>query len=212
MFFPKGSESIVKNHRIKFSKNPHDPVKEYSVEEFEDISGMVYLPRLAYKSKKCYVKVKRLCEKAFKRGDVSERAIWFGRLYGHLIDEPFINDIYIAWTGEEMEYGCYSGKKIVEGAFIGEYTGLVRPCTFWNPDVNEYCFRYPLYKRFFVVYTIDGKMQGNETSFINHSSSPNCEAVAIWHKGLYHMCLIALENIPEDAQLLLDYGNKRFDT
>ncbi len=171
---------------------------------------MIYLPNLAFKNKKTYERIRHLCFKIERRGEVSERSKWFGALYGKYIDHPFINDISIAWTGHEMEYGCFANRLIKKNEFIGEYTGLVRPYTLWTSNLNEYCFRYPLYKTFFFVYTIDAKMQGNETSFINHSNTPNCEAVALWHKGLYHMCLIALKDISINDQLFYDYGNKRF--
>ncbi len=137
---------------------------------------MVYLPSLAFKSQKSYDRIRNFCKKIESRKEVNERSKWFGALYGKHIDRPFINDISIAWTGREMEYGCFADRLIKKNEFIGEYTGLVRPCTLWTSSLNEYCFRYPLYRTFFFVYTIDAKMQGNEASFINHSNSPNCEA------------------------------------
>lgn len=198
---------MKKNHRIKFSSRPHKPLKEYSVQEFENLSGMIYLPALAFKSRKTYDRIKRLCAKS----SVSERAKWLGAVYGKLIDQSFVNNVFIKWTGEEMEYGCYTAKNLKRDEYIGEFTGLVRPCTIFTRDLNDYCFRYPLYRTFFVVYTIDANMQGNEMSFINHSKKPNAEAVAIFHKGLYHIALRALTDISENDQLFFDYGSLKME-
>ena len=206
-FLPNGNAARKKSHRILFSRGPDDPLKSYTIEEFEEISGATYLTELTFRSKGSYERVKRLTLKAVAEGQVSQRSRWLGTHYGDKIDQGYIHDVSIRWVDETMKYGLFAEKEIPRNAFIGEYTGYVRPCTVFTGDVNEYCFRYPLYNRRFVVYTIDAKMWGNEMSFMNHSNTPNCESVVVFHNDLFHMCLRAIETIPKGEQLFFDYGN-----
>ena len=210
LFLPRGNSARKRSHQIQFSKSSNEPLKHFSVEDFEEISGMTYLTEPAFQSKGSYERVKRLTLKAVAEGRVSQRARWLGDHYGDRLDNGFIEDVSIHWVDDKMQYGLFAEKEIKRNAFIGEYTGLIKPCTIVSGEVNEYCFRYPLYKRSFIVYTIDAKMHGNEMSFMNHSSTPNCEAVVAFHNDLFHMCLRALKNIPKDEQLFFDYGNEKW--
>jgi len=210
LFLPQGNSARKKSHSILFSKHSDEPTQEYSIEEFEEISGMTYLSEPAFRSKGSYERVKRYTLKAIAEGKVSQRARWLGDHYGDRLDRGFVEDVSIRWVDKNMQYGLFAEKKIRRNGYVGEYTGLIKPCTIFSGDVNEYCFRYPLYDRHFVVYTIDAKMHGNEMSFMNHSSSPNCEAVVVFHNDLFHMCLRALKEISKGDQLFFDYGNEKW--
>ncbi|NGX57388.1 MAG: hypothetical protein K940chlam3_00279 [Chlamydiae bacterium] len=210
LFLPHDNSSIKKTHRIQFSGKDDVSLKNYSIEEFEEASGMTYLSGLGFRSEGSYERVKRLTLKSVAEGKISQRAHWFGSHFADFLDRGYVNDVSIRWVDEKMNYGLFAEKDIKRHAYLGEYTGLVKPCTIFTGDVNEYCFRYPLYHRFFIVYTIDAKMHGNEISFINHCNSPNCEAVVVYHNDLFHMCLRAIDEIKEGDQLFFDYGNEKW--
>lgn len=182
----------------------------YTIEEFEEISGMTYLGELGFRSRSSYERVKRLTLKTVAEGRISHRAHWLGQYYEELLDRGAVNDVLIRWVDDKMQYGLFAEKDLPRHAYIGEYTGLVKACTIVTGEVNEYCFRYPLYDQWFIIYTIDAKMHGNEISFINHSNTPNCEAVAVFHGDLFHMCLRAIKEIPKGEQLFFDYGNEKW--
>jgi len=210
LFLPRDNAARSKSHRIKFCKESLKPLQSLTIEEFEEISGMTYLTEPAFRSRGSYERVKRLTLKAVAEGNISHRSRWLGDHYGDRLREGFIHDVSIRWVDDEMQYGLFAENEIPRNAFLGEYTGLIKPCTIFSGDVNEYCFRYPLYNQKFIVYTIDAKMQGNEMSFINHSNSPNCEAVVAFYDDLFHMCLRALNPIKKGDQLFFDYGNEKW--
>lgn len=185
-----------------------EKVKEYTVEEFKALTTIKYLSHLEFKNKKVYEEVRSLCKKALLSGTISKRAEWLGVAYRREINEGFVNDVYIRWVDSRMGFGLHANKQMDKGEFIGEYVGLVRPCTYLFANVNEYCFRYPLYRLGFWIYTIDAQDYCNETSFINHSSTPNCDAVVSFNNDLLHVCIRTNQVVERDAQLTYDYGNK----
>ncbi len=210
LYFPKGNSSHKESHRIKFQRKGDRAASQLSLAEFEDISDMTYVSELAFRSKGSYERVRRLTLKAVETQKISQRALWLGDHFGDLLDAGYVHDVAVRWVDRHMEYGLFTETPVHKHAFIGEYTGLIRPCTLFTGEVNEYCFRYPLYSPLLVVYTIDAKMWGNEISFMNHSNHPNCEAAVAFHGDLFHMCLRALRNIDKGEQLLFDYGNEKW--
>ncbi|RMF06597.1 SET domain-containing protein [Candidatus Woesearchaeota archaeon] len=52
-------------------------------------------------------------------------------------------------------------------------------------------------------YDIDGSVNGNEARFINHSCSPNCEAVNYRDKEIW---IVARRDIKKGEELTYDYG------
>lgn len=189
-------------HEVLYSENPEEPATPFSEEEFEAFTGMHYLPHLAFSSEKVYRKVCRECAKA----PVSSRAPWLGEKYRAQIETAFIAPVKISYVSEEMGWGLFALEPLNPGDFIGEYTGVVRPITFFTDKINPYCFRYPLYGWRFIYYTIDARKQGNEISFVNHAAESNCESVVLLLDGLLHVALIAKKSIAVGEQLFYDYG------
>lgn len=183
-------------------------VREYTVAEFEALTSIRYLSHLEFKSKKVYDSVRNLCKQALIAGKITKRAEWLGVAYRREVSEGFVNDVYIKWMDSRIGFGLYANKEMEKGEFIGEYVGLVRPCTYFFANVNEYCFRYPLEGLRFWLYTIDAQDYCNETSFMNHSSTPNCDAVVSFNNDLLHVCIRTNREVKRDEQLTYDYGNR----
>jgi len=183
-------------------------LREYTVAEFEALTSIRYISHLEFKNKKVYDSVRNLCKQALLSDKITKRAEWLGVAYRREISEGFVNDVYIRWMDSRVGFGLYANKEMEKGEFIGEYVGLVRPGTYLFANVNEYCFRYPFYGARFWIYTIDAQDYCNETSFMNHSSTPNCDAVVSFNNDLLHICIRTNREIKRDEQLTYDYGNK----
>jgi hypothetical protein len=182
---------------------------QHSVDAFEQRTSLSYLSHLEFATEKLREEVRRRCTAAVALGKVSIRAGLLGKHYREEIESGYVNDVYIKWTGEKAGLGLFAGRHIGEGEFIGEYTGIVRKCWLYFSDSNDYCFRYPLYHIGPLVYVIDATRCCNQTSFINHSETPNCDTVVVLHEEVFHICVRAIRAIAKDQEITFDYGAKR---
>ncbi len=106
--------------------------------------------------------------------------------------------------------GVYVQRDIVSGTRIIEYVGkkitkreseVIGDRVFTdakNNPVRGMVYIFTLNKR----HDIDGNVSWNPARFINHSCSPNCEAVNI--RG--HIWIVALRDIKACEELTYDYG------
>lgn len=139
-----------------------------------------------------------------------------GRQYENEIKQGYTADVLIRWIDNLLGYGLFADADIEEGAFIGEYTGLVRELNRFKPDPNGYCFHYPT-KWFSLHYqTIDAQNEGNVTRYMNHSDLPNVQPYYVLDRNLPHIIFLAKKKIKKREQLTFDYGNdywmRRFKT
>jgi hypothetical protein len=135
-----------------------------------------------------------------------------GKKYRQEIASGYVADTVIRWIDEEIGYGLFAGKDILEGEYIAEYTGEVREIDLLHKDLNSYCFHYPT-RWWAKNYTvIDALRQGNETRFINHSSHPNIEPRWLYDRGLMHLVFFASKFIPKGTQLTFNYGKDFWKT
>lgn len=112
----------------------------------------------------------------------------------------------IQWIDDKVGYGLFTERPLIEGAWIGEYTGIVRRYYRTRPDKNGYCLKYPT-KLFSLFYTmVDAQEGGNETRFINHSETPNVRPLICIQGRLFRFGLVASRPIEPGEQLTLDYG------
>lgn len=181
-------------------------MKEFSTLQFEKLTKTRYLEHLVFDSKKTYDRVKALCRATIEKKGADKGVEWLGFRYRKEVLSGFVNDVTIKWIDNRFGFGLFANKSIEKGEFIGEYVGVVRPLSFLFPDLNPYCFRYPLYGASFTAYTIDAQDMCNETSFINHSSHPNCEALVTMNNNLLHICIIACRRVEKGEQISYDYG------
>lgn len=206
---PMANPSLKVKHPIKCISIGRDLPNDYGVSDFENLTSISFIPHLLFENKKTYEEVKDLCKKAVDTGKISIRAELLGIAYRHEIRDGFVNEVYIKWINNRIGFGLFANKNFEKGEFIGEYVGLVRRCTYLFANVNPYCFRYPLYRIGFWIYTIDAQDFCNETSFINHSDSPNCDAVVTINNDLLHVCVITNKAIEKGSQLTYEYGNSK---
>lgn len=169
--------------------------------DFEKKYHVKYLSTLRFENRRVEEKVRRLC----RRVNPTRRAKWLGVYLEKELENHRIAPLSIRKVDETIGYGLFAEEFLPEGTWVGEYTGIVRACTIFRPKTNEYTFRYPLYRTFWTVFSIDAKEYGNETRFLNHSEKPNCEAVALFKNGLYHLGIRTLKEVERDEELVFDY-------
>lgn len=122
------------------------------------------------------------------------------------LDEGAVAKVSIRWINEEIGYGLFAEEPLLKGAWIGEYTGLVRQLWRHHQDHNPYCLHYPTILWSIKYHIVDSLWIGNELRFINHSDEPNLEPEYILDRGLLHFALFAKRDIKEGEQLFFDYG------
>ncbi|VDM83635.1 unnamed protein product, partial [Strongylus vulgaris] len=105
-------------------------------------------------------------------------------------------------------------RNIRKGAFIGEYTGeLLSDAETARPErTDTYFFETRVGER---LYTVDARLYGNFTRFINHSCRPNATVgMVVWEaqlEQLNHICIFATENIPRGKEITISYGQSWWD-
>lgn len=193
--------------KLKVSLSNSFHYKEYAIERVEKLLHMRYLSHLEFSNWKVESFVKKRCNAAKKKGKIGELALWLGQLHGKDIEQAKIPDIGVRWIGEKIGYGVFATKSLKKWQYIGEYTGTLRQRRLFFPNINDYCFMYPNEWISLKALTIDSQTSGNYTRYINHNDSPNCESVAVYHSGIFHIIFRTIEEIPEGQQLTYDYGD-----
>lgn len=176
-------------------------------EGFERLFDVRYLHHLEYANWWVEDKVRKQCRKALHKDRVGDLAKWLGKLYERKLDEGYLPDVTIRWINEEIGYGIFANRLIRRSEFVGEYTGIVKTRPLLFPRLNNYCFAYPRRTLTLRLFTIDSQSEGNFTRFINHSDTPNCESLAVFHNNVFHIIFRTLHDISPHTQLTYDYGD-----
>lgn len=185
--------------------------RAFTREAFQQKSGLIYTPHLQFASEKLHQEIKQRSKAAVALQKVSIRPALLGKKYREKIEEGAVNGVYIKWIEQDVGLGLFADRDFSSEEYVGEYTGIVRKCWMFFSGCNDYCFRYPLYRIGPRIYTVDATQYCNETSFMNHSDTPNCEAVVVWYQDLFHICIRTLRTIAKDEELTFDYGIKKYE-
>ncbi len=164
---------------------------------------MQWTPNLLFVDEGLLERSKELVRRA--KNQLTLRQKWLGIHFHREIQEGFVPEVSIEWINERIGFGVFARCSFPAGAYLGEYTGLVRPRKRKLDRKNDYCFEYPIGRK--SPWVIDAKEHGNHARFINHGSRPNIEPIAVCSiDGLIHLIFLALQHIPEGTQLLYEYG------
>ncbi|KAF8172666.1 hypothetical protein BJ912DRAFT_993589 [Pholiota molesta] len=120
-------------------------------------------------------------------------------------------NIFLPIRIKESAYGlgAFAMTPIKSQAYIGEYVGELSIETgnsFLSPLQNHVGLNYT-----FGIFNggntlLDSWNLGNETRYLNHSESPNCQGMTLFVNGTHRIVLYALEDIKSGAELTLNYG------
>jgi hypothetical protein len=193
-------------HILRIAKQGESEPKEYEVAEFSRMTGVEYLPQIAFQDEKTSVRIREQCRYASKNGYIDSKRKWLGALYSNQIRSCYIAEVSIRWIDETLEYGLFSEEEIPAWSFIGEYTGVVRRRYPIIGKISDYGFLYPTSRYFYGKHLLDSQDRGNEIRYANHSDNPNCEVTGIFCDDLFHLILRSIKNIPANTQLTYDYG------
>ena len=180
---------------------------ELSKAEFEKKMEIRWLDHLDFSNEKVIQKVVCRSEKAMKKKELSIREKWIGTHFHKEILYSFLPMVSIRWIDEKIGYGVFAEKDIPAGAYIGEYTGLVRKRTRWIDRKNDYCFEYTIGDWIYNPFIIDAKDQGNFTRYINHRDDPNLDPLSVFADGVMHIVFVTKKIIPKGAELSYHYGD-----
>ncbi len=157
-----------------------------------------FCPQLVFESAEEREKIRERSKGA------TEKQLERGSRFSREIESSIFPSVSIQTVSEQCGLGLFAEEIIEEGAFSGEYTGLVRFDRGYYAELhNDYCFRYPI-----AGCLIDAREQGNLARFINHSERPNLQALFVHYDGLYHVIFLALRKICTGEELTFDYGPK----
>lgn len=190
---------------IKVQHEGESKPEEYSLKQVEKVFGVRYLFHLKFESYDELKAVIRNCP-ILLRTWVGKENRELGEKYRKQIVDGFVEDMTIKWINEEKAYGIIANRDLPAGAYVGEYTGLVRPLSRAQPDHNAYSFHYPTRLWSLNYYIIDALWQGNELRFLNHSEMPNLQPICLVERGLLHMSFLTNEPIVTGSELTFDYG------
>ncbi len=134
----------------------------------------------------------------------------YSKKYAQSVQKKHYAPMYLKWISNAIGYGIFANQFIKEGAFIGEYCGILRPVNNVHDNL-DYAWYYTLDGPNNEKLVIDGKLYGNELRFINHHNDPNTMRIDVFGKdGVFHVCYIASKNIAKDEQLTVSYGDGYF--
>ncbi|MBI9082195.1 MAG: SET domain-containing protein-lysine N-methyltransferase [Desulfobacterales bacterium] len=135
------------------------------------------------------------------------------RTYGEMIRQGAKAPIDIRRIDDSVGFGVYATQNIDKDAFIGEYAGVVQLA---DADAgraldaggfeSDYAWYYLDDVPDAPDLEINGRLEGNELRFVNHSDSPNVEVEHTLFEGQWIILFTAARDIKKDEQLLISYG------
>jgi uncharacterized protein len=135
-------------------------------------------------------------------------------LYSAQVRDCLVIPSSVRQIDDSMGRGLFAEREIDQGEFIGEYTGLIQkasPCRPVKDSLGgyktDYTWTYPERKGLFSL-EVNGRLNGNETRFINHSFTPNCSMEHTLVDNRWVLFLVALRSIAPEDQLSVDYGEE----
>lgn len=191
---------------IKVVLKGDEKLHELSPEEFQQVFGVSYRKRLRFADYSFFKEVIRNCPWILRNSFLGKENRDLGMLYKEQLSAGFTEKLLIKWIGDSFGYGVFALEDIPEGAFVGEYTGVVRRLLRSHPDPNAYCFHYPTRFWSWKYFTIDASKEGNILRFANHSDQPNLQPMCLFDRGLLHLVFFAKNLIHKGSQLTFDYG------
>lgn len=203
---PKGEGPPDRGRELLYRPAGGRSIIRCSVADFEELTKIRFLTHLEFESESTYRRVKKLTlkeQQSEKRRAEREEA---AERYRSELARGAVGEVYIAWVDNRYGFGLFAKSPLQRGEYIGEYIGIVRKIPPLFSNLNPYCFRYPLYGGRICHYTVDAEAACNETSFMNHSSNPNCKIETAYSGDLYHLCLRTAKEVQADEQLTFDYG------
>jgi hypothetical protein len=138
--------------------------------------------------------------------------------YHESIEKGNLAPIYIKRINERLGFGVFAADEIKKDDFIGEYTGVVQiPEKDAGGEMEEgghesdFSWYYLDKIKGGPELEINGRLEGNEMRFVNHSDNFNVGVEHTIHDGYWIIFFKAARDIQKDEQLLISYGDDYWD-
>jgi uncharacterized protein len=135
------------------------------------------------------------------------------RRYGEQIERAHKAPLYIRRIDEAVGYGVFAAADIGDRELIGEYAGVVQVADEKSGHEletggfeSDYAWYYLDEVADAPDLEINGRLEGNELRFVNHSQAPNLEVEHTLFQGQWIVFFIAARPIKKDEQLMISYG------
>lgn len=182
---------------------------------FFEKQGLIYLERTRIDWKPLLDK-KLDQSPYYKTNEAEFKAL--SRKYGEHIDNCLKAPLHIQKVDDIIGYGVFADEDINKDDFIGEYAGVVQIADKLG-DCKEALSGFETdYTWYYLdeieggpALEINGRLEGNETRFINHSFDSNVDVEHTLHKGQWVIFFKAAKDIKKDEQLLINYGEKYWE-
>lgn len=135
------------------------------------------------------------------------------RKYACLIKDSHMAPVYISRIDSNVGYGVYAASELEKDAFIGEYTGVIQEAEETSGREldrggfeSDYSWYYLEEIEQAPSLEINGRFEGNELRFVNHSTEPNVGVEHTLVDGYWILFFKTTRKIKADEQLLINYG------
>ena len=174
-----------------------------NIKEFESVFGIRYLKYSDTTG--CYY-LKKQTKTYLEKSEDAQRALWLGANYKEHLLSGYIAPMKIYWIDDICGFGAAALIDFKKGTYLGSYAGKVKRRVLFFSNTNPYCFSYSSSSYVNVKYTTDAEKQGNEIRFLNHSETPNCEAITISVNEYLYIVIRTIRDVARGAQLCYNYG------
>lgn len=134
--------------------------------------------------------------------------------YGDSIRDSYVAPCRIAYLGKKLNYGLFATELIEKNSLLAEYTGTVgiagrhrKMKDRLGGFSTDYSWTFPV-KRGWRYLELDGRLQGNETRFINHSFNPNVRMEHCLVDKQWVLFLVTEKKILPGDQICVNYGEE----
>lgn len=159
------------------------------------------MPGISFNSEEEKLKIQQL---GLNRPD--ENALKLGEQFKREIESHYTPKLSIRFINENVGHGAFLDEPIEAGAYVGEYTGVIREnVRIYFTPLNNYLMEYPIKDHRGRNLVIDAE-NGNQCRFINHSFTPNLKADYALIDGFYHAIFLSLRRIEKGEQITYNYG------
>lgn len=175
-----------------------------------DERGLIYLekPRVEYERHDHYDRTRSRYYRAHR--ETFERAL---RRYWRPLSEAWVAPTELRFVNEDVGWGLFARVRIARGAWIGEYTGVIRKAVAAKRTnmvdghyLTDYAFTYPRPLPDGTVLEVDALKEGNPMRFANHSFRPNASVDHLLFENRWVTFFRARRTIEAGEEIRIDYG------
>lgn len=135
--------------------------------------------------------------------------------YARALREAVIAPTELRFVSPDVGFGLFAADDLPRGAWIGEYTGVIRkaiPAREHNKIdgryLTDYAFTYPRPLPDGTKLEIDAMLEGNPLRFANHSFKPNASVDHLLFENRWVTFFRARRPIAAGEEICIDYGTE----